>query len=97
MGHGAILKVEQSLMTLTISLPSDSETRLKERARAAGQDLTRYVEQLIEKDLAAPLSIPDAAEPLAKAVDAAGVTHDRFTSILEEARDAARRERRTRA
>jgi hypothetical protein len=34
-------------MALTISLPSDAESRLRERARAAGQDVTQYVEQLI--------------------------------------------------
>jgi hypothetical protein len=81
-------------MALTISLPGDTEARLKERARAAGQDVTQYVEQLIAKELVAPLSLAEAAEPLARAVDAAGVTDDEFTSILLEARDAARRDRR---
>src|SRR5580658_9758385 len=77
-------------MTLTISLPSDAETLLTERARGAGQDVEQYVEQLIARELAAPLSLADAAEPLARAVDAAGVTDDEFTSILVEARDGVR-------
>ena len=81
-------------MALTISLPNDAESRLRERARAAGQDVTQYVEQLITKDLVAPLSLAEAAEPLARAVDAAGVTDDEFTSLLVEARDAVRRDRR---
>ena len=81
-------------MALTISLPADAEIRLKERARAAGQDVTQYVEQLITKDLVAPLSLAEAAEPLARAVDAAGVSDDEFTSLLVEARDAVRRDRR---
>jgi hypothetical protein len=81
-------------MALTISLPGDAESRLRERARAAGQDVTQYVEQLITKELVAPLSLAEAAEPLARAVDAAGVTDDEFTSLLVEARDAVRRDRR---
>lgn len=81
-------------MALTISLPNDAESRLRERARAAGQDVTQYVEQLITKELVAPLSLAEAAEPLARAVDAAGVTEDEFTSLLVDARDAVRRDRR---
>ena len=81
-------------MTLTISLPGDAESRLKERARAAGQDVAQYVERLIKQELLAPLSLVEAAEPLAKAVDAAGVSDEEFASSLVEARDAVRRERR---
>ena len=81
-------------MALTIYLPSDAEYRLRERARAAGQEVTQYVEQLINKELVAPLSLAEAAEPLARAVDAAGVTDDELTSTLIEARDAVRRDRR---
>jgi hypothetical protein len=74
-------------MALTISLPIDAESRLRERAAAAGQDVTQYVEQLITKELVAPLSLAKASEPLARAVDAAGVSDDEFTSALFEARD----------
>jgi hypothetical protein len=81
-------------MALTISLPSDAEARLRQRAQAAGQDVSEYVEQLIAKELVAPLTLAEAAEPLARAVDASGVSDDEFTSILSDARDAARRERR---
>jgi hypothetical protein len=56
--------------------------------------VTQYVEQLITKELVAPLSLAEAAEPLARAVDAAGVSDDEFTSILVQARDAVRRDRR---
>jgi predicted DNA-binding protein len=81
-------------MTLTISLPQDAEARLKERARAVGQDVGKYVEELISKELQAPLSLAEAAEPIARAVDASGVSDEEFTSIVVEARDAVRRERR---
>ncbi len=80
-------------MTVTISLPDDAETKLKERALAAGKDVALYLEQLIAKELAAPLSLIEAAEPLARAVDAGDVSDDEFTSVLIEARDGSRRDR----
>ena len=80
-------------MTLTISLPGDAESRLKERARAAGQDVTQYVEQLIAKELVAPVSLAEAAEPIARAVEAVNLTDDEFTSSLIGALDAVRRDR----
>ncbi|MDB5301367.1 MAG: hypothetical protein JWO87_3030 [Phycisphaerales bacterium] len=80
-------------MTLTIALPADAEARLQERARAAGQDLTAFVQQIITRELDAPLSLVEAAEPFARAVEAAGMTDDEFTSVILEARDEARRDR----
>jgi hypothetical protein len=80
-------------MTLMISLPPEAETKLKDRARAAGKDVTEYAQQLLVNELAAPLSLAEAAEPLAKAVDAGGVSDDEFTSLVVQARDAARRDR----
>jgi hypothetical protein len=79
---------------LTISLPGEAESRLRERARAAGQEVAKYVEQLITRELVPPLSLAQASEPLARAVDAAGVNDDEFTLALFEARDAVRRNRR---
>jgi len=81
-------------MTLSILLPPDAEARLRERARASGQDVAEYVRQLISRELEAPLSLLEAAEPFARAVDAAGVSDEEFTDILVKARDEARRERR---
>jgi hypothetical protein len=81
-------------MTMTISLPVDAEAKLKERARAAGQDLPSYVVQSLTKELVAPLSLAEAAEPLARVVDAAGVTDDQYANVIVDALDAVRRDRR---
>ena len=70
--------------------------KLRQRANAAGEDLAHYVERLVTRELAAPLSLAEAAEPLARAVDAAGATEDEFTQALIDAREAARRDRRHR-
>jgi len=53
-------------MTLTISLPSEAEAKLRQRAKAAGQDVSQYLEQLISKELTAPLTLAEAAEPMAR-------------------------------
>jgi len=81
-------------MTLMISLPADAEIRLRERARAAGKDVNEYAEQLLVNELVAPLTLAEAAEPLARAVDASGVSDEEFRSLIVEARDAVRRDRR---
>ena len=73
-------------------LVGDAEEKL--HARAAGQGVTQYVEQLVNKELIAPLSLTEAAEPLARAVDAAGVSDEEFTANLIEALDAVRKDRR---
>ena len=80
-------------MTLMISLPLDAETKLRERARAAGKDVAEYVQQLLVNELGAPLSLAEASEPLAKAVDAAGVSDEEFTSVIVDAVHAVRRDR----
>lgn len=82
-------------MTLMISLPAETEEKLKLRALAAGQEISRYVQELIEKELAAPLSLAEAAEPFARAVEAAGSSDDEFARALVEAQDASRRHRQT--
>ena len=81
-------------MTLNLSLPADTEAKLKERALAAGQEVSRYLEQLIAKELSAPLSLAEASEPLARAVDASGVSDNELTSILVQSRDRARHAKR---
>ena len=45
-------------MMLTISLPSDAESKLRQRANAVGQELSQYVEQLVARDIAVPATEP---------------------------------------
>ena len=80
-------------MTVSLPLSPDTEARLRQRAAAAGQELTEYLQDLIEKEVKAPLSITHAAEPFARAVEAAGVTDDEFTSLINQARDEVRAQR----
>ncbi len=81
-------------MTVTISLLPDDERRLAQLAAASGTDMAEYVRRLIKKEIDAPLSIVEAAEPLARAVEKSGVSDDEFTSILQQARNEDREARR---
>lgn len=77
-------------MAVTIALLPEDEKKLSERAAASGQEVTAYVQELVRREIDAPLSIVEACEPLARAVDAAGVTDDEFTMILTRAREEVR-------
>lgn len=80
-------------MTLTIALPPEDEKKLSDRAAAAGQDISAYVQDLVRREIDAPLSLLEACEPFARAVDASGVTEQEFMSILSRARDEVRAEK----
>jgi hypothetical protein len=81
-------------MTFTISLPSEAEKQLRERALAAGRAIEEYVQDMISRELAAPESLIEAAEPFARAVEATGVSDEEFSVVLNQAIEGARRERR---
>jgi hypothetical protein len=83
-------------MTLNISLAPEDETKLSRLAAASGTDLNEYVQRLIRRELEVPLSLVDAAEPLARAVERSGVSDEEFTSIIEQAKSEARAQRRNR-
>lgn len=76
-------------MAVSISLPAETEAKLRQRAAAAGKDVAEFVGQLITKEVDAPLSIAAEAEPFARAVDASDVTDDEFTALILQARDEA--------
>jgi predicted DNA-binding protein len=77
-------------MIVTITLPPEDEKKLARLAAASGTEPDEYVRRLIKKEIDAPLSLVEAAEPFARAVEASGVNEQDFTSILQQARDEAR-------
>ncbi len=81
-------------MTLTISLPHEAESRLRDRALAAGLEPADYAMALLTRELEVPLKLIDAAEPIAHAVDAAGATEEQFTVAVVESLSTVRRDRR---
>ncbi|HEX4056460.1 MAG TPA: hypothetical protein VHX86_19540 [Tepidisphaeraceae bacterium] len=82
-------------MTVTIALPPDDEKKLARLAAANGTDTAEYVRRIIKKEIDAPLSITQAAEPFAGAVQSSGIGDDEFTSTLQQAKTEARSARRS--
>ncbi len=78
---------------LNIPLSPDKEAKLRERAAAAGKDVTEYVLQVVEDDLAAtePVAAPDSPEKREqwqKDLDAWAEGHPRLDSIADDSRDS---------
>ncbi len=78
---------------LSIPLSPDKEAKLRERAAAAGKDVTEYVLQVVEEDLAmtepvAALDSPQKREQWEKDLDAWAEGHPRLDSIADDSRDS---------
>jgi predicted transcriptional regulator len=84
-------------MTITITLTPDEERRLTERAARCGQDLTIYVQKLIEKDIRGPRTADEALEPFRHDVEQSGVSDEEMGEFFEEVRDEVWRDKQTRA
>jgi len=54
-------------MTLQITLPPETEAKLRERAAAAGKDIESFVEEAVEEKLAAQASREPGLSPSEKA------------------------------
>jgi hypothetical protein len=73
-------------MTLTIDLPPELETTLRQHASRSGQDVQAFVLQAVQEKLAKAHTFEEACAPFARAVEAAGVTDEEFDRFFEEAR-----------
>jgi hypothetical protein len=60
-------------MVLQIEIAPQTEQRLRERAQAAGKDVTAYVSQLVEQAAAKP-NIDEILAPLRESFEASGVS-----------------------
>lgn len=80
-------------MTVTIALLPEDEKKLAQLAAASGTDMAEYVRRLIKKEIAVPISISEAAELFARAIEASGISDEDFTSTLHKAQKEARQAR----
>ncbi|HEY4330224.1 MAG TPA: hypothetical protein VGN88_10850 [Phycisphaerae bacterium] len=81
-------------MELTISVPPDSEARLKQRAAASGQDVAAFVSQLVQHFAEPPTALDKLSGPIQDNFIASGMTDDELGEELERAKHAMRAERR---
>ena len=75
-------------MSLEISLSPDAETKLKERASAAGKDPSAYASELIEQVVKRP-SLDEMLAPFRTQVAQSGMSDEQLDAFYEELRDEA--------
>jgi hypothetical protein len=79
-------------MTITISLSPEQEKRLAERAARAGQEISAYVHQLIDRDIRAE-SLDALLAPVRRDFEQSGMTDDDLAALVEEVREDIWREK----
>lgn len=84
-------------MTLQIDLPPELETKLRQRAAAAGKDVQSFARDAVEKELLRPETFAEILAPVHKAVKESGMSDEEVDALLEKALADSRRERKNRA
>lgn len=82
-------------MTLYISISSEAEAKLRERATADGQPVEAIAARLIEEAVRKP-SLYEALAPLRAEFEASGMSDDQLGDVLERAKHEMRAQRRAR-
>jgi len=81
-------------MALNITVPPDTEARLRERAEAQGEDVASYAARLLREAVASP-SIEDLLAPFRQQVDESGMTNEQLDDFYDDLRDKAFHDRTT--
>jgi hypothetical protein len=79
-------------MTITISLPPETEKKLLDAAAKSGVGPAAYAGKLIENGLNGG-TFDQILAPVRKRFEDSGLTDDELTSLFEEARDEAWQQR----
>lgn len=74
-------------MTVTIHLPTDLETSLRQHAARSGQEIGEFVLQAVKEKIAKADGLVESCGPFADAVAASGVSDDEFDEFFEEVRE----------
>ncbi len=80
-------------MTLEISLTPEAETRLCERAAAAGKQPAELARAIVERDVRRP-TLEEISGPIYQEFLKSGMTDDHLGDMLEEAIHAMRADKR---
>jgi len=89
------------MSTVTVELPPDTEKKLRQRASLQGQTLEVFLRELAEREAAATNGVPvksptfdELTGPIARAVQASGMTGEEAEDFFAEAVKERRAERR---
>jgi hypothetical protein len=81
------------MMSVTLDLPPDLETTIREHAAQSGQDVRGFVLQAVREKIARVRTFEEICAPFAHAVGAAHVTDEEFDRFFEEVREDVWREK----
>jgi hypothetical protein len=71
-------------MILSIDIPPQTESRLRQQAEAAGKDVRLYVSELVERAAAKP-ALDEVLGEMRKQFDGTGISDDELIRDLTEA------------
>ncbi len=80
-------------MAFTVSLPPETEQRLRQKAAAAGRDLDTFIRETLEEKLNSPRCFAEALAPMQEAFAEHPMTEDESAVMFQRLRDEAWRER----
>lgn len=72
-------------MSISIPLSRDAEAKLRERAKAAGEDITSYAARVLDDALTTP-SVDELLVPFRKQVEDSGMTDEKLDEFYEDLR-----------
>jgi hypothetical protein len=80
-------------MALTIPLSPEAQTKLNERAAAAGKDAAYYAAEIVEAAVTRP-TLDEVLAPVREEFARSGITEAELTAMIEDEKHQARQARR---
>ena len=81
---------------LQIPLPPDTEAKLRDRAKASGEEVSSFAVRLLRAALDAP-SVSELLAPFRRQVEESGITDAELDRLGEELRDEVWQERKSKS
>ena len=73
-------------MSITIDLPTEVETALREKATADGKDFQIYIVETLKTQALKP-SLDEILAPFRREVEESGISGDELDALVEQARE----------
>ena len=78
-------------MTITLTMPAETQRKLIERATRAGQSVESLACELIERSLNDEPTLDEILAPFRRQVAASGLSESELTALFEEEREEVQR------
>ena len=89
--HYSPRKVWSRKINITVTISPEAQSKLEKRAAVFGQDLKTYMRNLLEKEVAQPLS--EVAQPIHRQTDKNGLSEEELENLIDETIAEVRREK----